>query len=54
MKTLIIATTAINRPELHNKNIKEWCEWIKEINNINQKGENDYNIKWFINIYLFT
>ncbi len=48
MKNLVIATTAINRPELHNQNIEEWYEWIIEINN--NKTQNEYNIKWFINI----
>ena len=42
MKYIIIGTTAINRPELHNDNILEWYEWIKK--------DNDYRFIWFINI----
>ena len=50
MKNLIVATTAINRPELHNENMKEWCEWIKEVNKKVTRGQKQYNITWFINI----
>ena len=30
-KNILIGTTAINRPELHNDNIKEWHNWINNI-----------------------
>lgn len=42
MKYIIIGTTAINRPELHNLIINEWCEWITK--------DRDYKVIWFINI----
>jgi hypothetical protein len=44
MKHVIIATTAINRPMLHNDNMGEWIDWFLELNNSNTK------IKWFLNI----
>lgn len=42
MKYILIGTTSLNRPELHNDNIREWIEWIKK--------DNDYKFIWFINI----
>jgi hypothetical protein len=42
MKYIIIGTTSINRPNLHNYNIDEWCNWIVK--------EREYKIIWFINI----
>ena len=44
MKTIIIGTTAINRPDLHKNNIPIWYNWINKIN------KEKYKIKWFINI----
>lgn len=44
MKTIIISTTAINRPELHNDVFYEWLEWILKLD------KSQYNIKWVINI----
>ena len=44
MKHIIIATTAINRPELHNDNMGEWLDWILEAK------DNDTKLKWFVNI----
>jgi hypothetical protein len=41
---IIIGTTAINRPDLHKDNIKEWYEWI------NSLDKTKYNINWFINV----
>ena len=41
---IIIGTTAINRPELHNDNIGEWYNWI------NSLDKTKYNINWFINV----
>jgi len=41
---IIIGTTAINRPELHNDNMGEWYNWI------NALDKTKYNINWFINI----
>jgi hypothetical protein len=41
---IIIGTTAINRPELHNDNMGEWYNWI------NSLDKTKYNINWFINI----
>lgn len=43
-KQIIIGTTSINRPELHNDNIQEWYNWI------NNLDKNLYVINWFINI----
>lgn len=43
-KHIIIGTTSINRPELHNDNINEWYYWI------NSLDRDIYNINWFINI----
>lgn len=44
MKTILIATTSVNRPVLHKDNIPEWYNWI----NILDKTK--YDIHWFINI----
>lgn len=44
MRTILIATTSINRPTLHNDNIKDWYEWVNKVD------KNKYNIQWFINI----
>jgi hypothetical protein len=44
MKHIIIATTAINRPELHNDNMGEWLDWILELK------DSETKIKWFVNI----
>jgi hypothetical protein len=44
MKHIIIATTAINRPILHNDNMGEWIDWFLELKN------SDTNLKWFLNI----
>lgn len=44
MKYFIVATTAINRPMLHNDNMGEWIEWFLDVN------KKDNVIKWFINI----
>ena len=41
---IIIGTTAINRPELHNDNIGQWYNWI------NSLDKTKYNINWFINV----
>lgn len=41
MDYLIIGTTAINRPELHNLVLSKWFEWLKKANK---------QIIWFINI----
>jgi hypothetical protein len=41
---IIIGTTAINRPELHKDNMKEWHDWINSID------KTKYNINWFINV----
>lgn len=43
-KQIIIGTTSINRPQLHNDNINEWYNWINNID------KNKYNLLWFINI----
>ena len=43
-KNILIGTTAINRPELHNDNIKEWHDWINNID------KSKYDLHWFINI----
>jgi len=42
-KTIIIGTTAINRPILHNDVIPDWLQWICKL-------KDEYIIKWFINI----
>lgn len=42
MKTILIGTTAINRPALHTDIIPDWVKWISEL-----KG---YNLRWFVNI----
>ena len=44
MKTILIATTSINRPILHKDNIPDWYNWINELD------KTKYNIHWFINI----
>ena len=44
MKNIIIATTACNRPDLHNESIKDWLKWIYQLDKC------EYSIKWFINI----
>ena len=44
MKHVIIATTAINRPMLHNDNMGEWIDWFLDLNNPETK------LKWFLNI----
>lgn len=44
MKTIIIGTTAINRPELHNDIFYEWLGWVLKLD------KSQYTIKWFINI----
>jgi hypothetical protein len=44
MKHVIIATTAINRPMLHNDNMGEWIDWFLDLKNSNT------TLKWFINI----
>lgn len=43
-KEIIIGTTSINRPILHQDNIPGWYDWIINID------KNIYNINWFINI----
>ena len=45
---ILIGTTAINRPELHNDVMPDWIEWICELN------KEQYNIKWFVNIDIIT
>ena len=44
MKTVIIGTTAINRPKLHSDNIPDWYNYL------NSLDRNKYNIHWFINV----
>jgi hypothetical protein len=44
MKHVIIATTAINRPMLHNDNMGQWIDWFLELNDSNT------TLKWFLNI----
>ena len=44
MRYILIGTTAINRPKLHSKNIRDWRKWINGVD------PNKYKIKWFINI----
>lgn len=44
MNNLIIATTAINRPELHSDIFPDWLDWTNKIN------KDNYQVKWFINI----
>ena len=44
MKYFIIATTAINRPMLHNDNMGEWIDWFLDV----KKKDNKF--KWFLNI----
>jgi len=44
MKTILIGTTSINRPDLHKNNIPDWYNWINKID------KEKYKIKWFINI----
>jgi hypothetical protein len=44
MKTVLIGTTAINRPLLHNDNIPDWYIYI------NSLDKSQYNIVWFINV----
>lgn len=41
---ILIATTALNRPILHNKTIHDWSTWISNLD------EKKYEIIWFINI----
>jgi hypothetical protein len=43
-KQIIVATTSINRPELHINNIPEWADWISSVDS------SKYDINWFINI----
>jgi hypothetical protein len=43
-KQLIVATTSINRPELHAGNMPEWADWISSVDS------SKYDINWFINI----
>jgi len=43
-QTVIIGTTAINRPELHTDIFPDWIEWI------NKLDREKYDIKWFVNI----
>lgn len=43
-KQLIIGTTSINRPLLHNDNINGWYNWINKID------KEKYELNWFINI----
>lgn len=42
MKTILIGTTAINRPALHSDVIPDWAKWIG--------GLQGYNLRWFVNI----
>jgi hypothetical protein len=42
-KNIIIGTTAINRPVLHNDIMPDWIEWISQL-------REEYTITWFINI----
>jgi hypothetical protein len=44
IRYILIGTTAINRPQLHSKNIRDWRKWINGVD------PNKYKIKWFINI----
>ena len=44
MKTVLIGTTAINRPILHSDNFPDWYNYI------NCLDKSKYSIKWFINI----
>jgi hypothetical protein len=44
MKNIIIGSTSINRPQLHNTNISKWFNWINNVD------KSKYNLKWFINI----
>jgi hypothetical protein len=46
MKYFIIATTAINRPMLHNDNMGEWVDWLLNAN----MNKRDTTFKWFLNI----
>jgi hypothetical protein len=43
-KTVLIGTTAINRPLLHSDNMPEWYNYI------NKLDKSKYDIRWFINI----
>lgn len=45
MKYLIIGTTSINRPDLHNKTLVKWIEWIR----LSLKTQM-FKIVWIINI----
>ena len=44
MKTILIGTTSVNRPALHENNIPDWYIWI------NSLDKKKYDIRWFINI----
>jgi len=44
MKHIIISTTSLNRPELHNDNMLEWINWLNDLD------RKIYKIMWFINI----
>ena len=44
MKTILIGTTAINRPTLHRDNIPGWYNYINSLDREN------YDIRWFINV----
>lgn len=41
---LIICTTSLNRPQLHNDIFPDWIKWINNVD------KNKYQITWFINI----
>jgi len=42
MKTILIGTTAINRPPLHSDVLPDWIKWIRQL-----KG---YEMRWFVNV----
>lgn len=44
MKTILIGTTAINRPVLHRDNIPDWYKYLSNLD------RSKYNVAWFINI----
>ena len=43
-KHILIGTTSINRPNLHNDNINDWYKWINSVD------KSIYDVNWFINI----
>jgi len=43
MKYLIVGTTATNKPYLHSDVIREWSQWINNLND-------EWKIVWFVNI----